>query len=349
MCEWEFWLYSVCVQRVFVRCVGPACVQCMFVHYACFRHTTARIPDAFCSMFFCCACSVCVCAVCVCVFVCCLIFLHILWNVYAVVCRRSVFVYIYMYHVTLWSCQITHVNETWHTNYSVNVARQKRTFLCHTCEWVTSCHVYEWVVFVYIHMYHVTLLSCQVTHVNESWHTNHFTHSARQKRTFLCHTCEWVTSCHVYEWVMALKLFRPFCASKKNFLLSHMGMSQDMSHIWMSPWSQTIPPILRVGKRISSGTHGNESRRVTRMNESWHTDYSAHSAHHKRTFVCHTCEWAMPCHIYEWVLAHRLFSPFCASKKDFLLISAGADIFLDNLFYNAGTTGTDVSLIHTHI
>ena len=40
---------------------------------------------------------------------------------------------------------------------------------------------------------------------------------------------------------------------------------------------------------------------------------------------------------------HRvLFSPFCASKSDFLLLSAGADLFLDNFFYNAGTTGSDV-------
>ena len=31
-----------------------------------------------------------------------------------------------------------------------------------------------------------------------------------------------------------------------------------------------------------------------------------------------------------------MFSPFCASKDDFLLISAGADLFLDNFFYNAG-------------
>ena len=40
---------------------------------------------------------------------------------------------------------------------------------------------------------------------------------------------------------------------------------------------------------------------------------------------------------------HRLlFSPFCASKDDFLTLSGGADVFLDNLFYNAGTTGSDV-------
>lgn len=40
---------------------------------------------------------------------------------------------------------------------------------------------------------------------------------------------------------------------------------------------------------------------------------------------------------------HRLlFSPFCASKHDFLTLSGGADVFLDNLFYNAGTTGSDV-------
>ena len=37
-----------------------------------------------------------------------------------------------------------------------------------------------------------------------------------------------------------------------------------------------------------------------------------------------------------------LFSPFCSSKKDFLVLAGGADIFLDNIFYNAGTTGSDV-------
>ena len=40
-----------------------------------------------------------------------------------------------------------------------------------------------------------------------------------------------------------------------------------------------------------------------------------------------------------------LFSPFCASKHDFLLLAAGADIFLDNFFYNAGTTGSDVMFV----
>ena len=36
------------------------------------------------------------------------------------------------------------------------------------------------------------------------------------------------------------------------------------------------------------------------------------------------------------------FSPFCVDKNDFLMLSSGADLFLDNFFYNAGTTGSDV-------
>lgn len=36
------------------------------------------------------------------------------------------------------------------------------------------------------------------------------------------------------------------------------------------------------------------------------------------------------------------FSPFCVDKNDFLMITSGADLFLDNFFYNAGTTGSDV-------
>ena len=37
-----------------------------------------------------------------------------------------------------------------------------------------------------------------------------------------------------------------------------------------------------------------------------------------------------------------MYHPFCVDKNDFLTLASGADLFLDNLFYNAGTTGSDV-------
>jgi len=127
-------LCSVFFERVFVRCAGPACVQCMFVRSACFRHTSARIPHTFFSIFFCCIFSVCLCGVCVCVRVFFIFSPHSLKRV----CRGSskihICIYIYMYHITLLSYQVTHVNETWHTNYSTHSARHKRNFVCQTWE-----------------------------------------------------------------------------------------------------------------------------------------------------------------------------------------------------------------------
>ena len=196
-----------------------------------------------------------------------------------------------MLHVKKELSSVTHVNESRHVtcmNESylyIYICTMSRYCLVKSHMWMShGTQTISPILHVKKELFSITHVneSRHVTCMNESWHSNYSAHSARQKRTFFCHTWEWAKTCLIYEWVLGHKLFRQFCASENEYLLAHMEMSHVVSHVWTSHGTQTIQPILRITKELSSVTHVNEPCHVTYMNESLHTDYSAHSARQRR-------------------------------------------------------------------